>query len=450
MCRPSTGEKQTVSNSEHSVQKSTLKKGDEWIENFDLRAFTEEIEELGDNLRKNQGPADVTHLNKMVGWSNAFGIVGLLTMGFYVNPISIFCLSTWTLTRWTMVAHHTCHGGYDKCHPNKKRWNRFKFGIGTFWRRLCDWFDWMMPEAWNAEHNNRHHFNLSEIHDPDLVENNLAYLREMEDPMYVKYLHVLIMASTWKWLYYSPNTYKELKLAKWRREGKRIPPGVDPSQPVSITVILAGKNPFYSASEFFFVVVGPYLLLHFFVMPMPLIFVSQYLGIEGMYMTALINLFCAEILTNLHGFLVVVTNHAGDDLYRFRHPCRPHSGSFLLRQVLASVNFAYGPDLTDFMHGYLNYQIEHHLWPSLSMLSYKKSAPLVRAICEKHGVPYVKQNVFLRLKKTIDIMVGVSSMKWFPESYEDKYLGLDTAVLAEKKAEKEAAKQARLDKRKQM
>merc|ERR1719491_748903 len=132
-------------------------------------------------------------------------------MGFSVNLLSIIGLSTWTFTRWTMVAHHTCHGGYDKCHPNKKRWNKFRFAIGSFWRRICDWFDWMMPEAWNVEHNNRHHYNLSELEDPDLVENNLSELREMKIPLVLKYVYVAVAAATWKWLYYSPNTYKVRK-----------------------------------------------------------------------------------------------------------------------------------------------------------------------------------------------------------------------------------------------
>merc|ERR1712238_442945 len=101
--------------------------------------------------------------------------------------------------------------------------------------------------------------------------------------------------------------------------------------------------------------------------------------------------------------------HAGNDMYRFREGCRPFTGSFLVRQVIASVDFAYGADLTDFLHGYLNYQIEHHLWPDLSMLSYKKAAP------------HVKENVFIRLKKTVDIMVGNTSMRWFPEHYEQKF-----------------------------
>jgi hypothetical protein len=100
------------------------------------------------------------------------------------------------------------------------------------------------------------------------------------------------------------------------------------------------------------------------------------------------------------------------------------------------VDFWTGSDINDFMHGYLNYQIEHHLWPSLSMLSYKRSQPLVKAICKKHGVPYVQENVFKRVKKTIDIMTGSSSMRWFPADYEKKFLERDAIVEAAKKNKK--------------
>jgi len=419
-----------------STEEPKLKQCDEWVAKFDVTAFAAEVKALGDKLEKGQGEADVRHLNKMVMWSNICALVGLTTMGWGVNPISAIALSTWTFSRWTMIAHHTCHGGYDKCHPQKGRWHRFKFAIGSLWRRICDWFDWMLPEAWNVEHNNRHHYNLSELEDPDLVENNLSELRDINAPLAYKYFFVFLAACSWKWLYYSPNTYKELKLAKWRRDGKKIPEGVIPSDAVTVKSLILESNPFYSLTEFFFIVAGPYLLLHFFVMPLPYLFIGNALSNENMYMNAVKNLFLAEILTNIHGFVAVVTNHAGDDMYRFREGCRPFSGSFYLRQVIASVDFAYGTDLTDFLHGWLNYQIEHHLWPNLSMLSYQKSAPEVKRICEKYGVPYIQENVFLRVKKTVDIMVGNTNMRWFPESYEKDYLEKDVLFEAVKKAGK--------------
>ena len=121
-----------------------LAKCDEWIKTYDHDAFTADMKKLGDELEKNQGEADVRHLNKMIMWSNICGLVGMLTMGLGVGIIPVVGLSTFTFSRWTMIAHHTCHRGYDKCHPNKKRWNRFKFAVGSLWTRMCDWFDWMV------------------------------------------------------------------------------------------------------------------------------------------------------------------------------------------------------------------------------------------------------------------------------------------------------------------
>ncbi len=51
----------------------------------------------------------------------------MLTMGLGVHIVPIVVLSTFTFARWTMIAHHTFPGVYDKCHPNKGGWNRFKF-----------------------------------------------------------------------------------------------------------------------------------------------------------------------------------------------------------------------------------------------------------------------------------------------------------------------------------
>jgi fatty acid desaturase len=60
---------------------------------------------------------------------------------------------------------------------------------------------------------------------------------------------------------------------------------------------------------------------------------------------------------------------------------------FLRRQVLTSRNVR-GGLLTDFALGGLNYQIEHHLFPSMPRGSLRHAQPLVRAHCEALGVPY--------------------------------------------------------------
>merc|ERR1711967_12730 len=102
------------------------------------------------------------------------------------------------------------------------------FAVGALTNRVRDWFDWMLPEAWNVEHNNLHHFRLGEPGDPDLVERNLETLRQMKLPMVVKYGVVAVMACVWKWFYYAPNTYKQLKIQELKRAGKEVPSDVDP------------------------------------------------------------------------------------------------------------------------------------------------------------------------------------------------------------------------------
>ena len=67
---------------------------------------------------------------------------------------------------------------------------------------------------------------------------------------------------------------------------------------------------------------------------------------------------------------------------------------------------------------WLNYQIEHHCWPDLSMLSYQKGQAELKEICARHGVPYVQENVFARLKKTLDIAMGRTKMRRYPDALE--------------------------------
>jgi fatty acid desaturase len=60
---------------------------------------------------------------------------------------------------------------------------------------------------------------------------------------------------------------------------------------------------------------------------------------------------------------------------------------FLRRQVLTSRNVRGGRFL-DLALGGLNYQIEHHLFPSMPTPNLRRAQPIVRAYCEQQGVSY--------------------------------------------------------------
>jgi len=414
---------------------------DAWTTELDYPAFRKEVHELGQRLGNEQGAADVSHLKKMISWSNTCGLFGVLTM-WMSSPlgrmVSILGLSTWTCTRWTMIGHHICHGGYNRQDDPKfggtGRFTTYGFAVGSVFRRCRDWLDWMLPEAWNVEHNNLHHYRLGEGGDPDLVERNMEMLRDLALPRWLKYIVVGAMAAMWKWFYYAPNTYKELKIAQMRKEGKPIPEA-EAHEPFTLPAALGlsdkGKAAKFGTGpvDFMRKVMGPYLLGRFFLLPAPLLLFSR-----SFYLTAVANLALADLFSNIHSFIIIATNHCGVDMYKFDNSCTPRSGSFYMRAVTSSANFrtangiaadgtarpvhGHLADLNDFVHGWLNYQIEHHAWPQLSMLSYQKAAPLMREICDRHGVPYVQENVFKRLKKTADIMVGATSMRSFDSSWE--------------------------------
>jgi fatty acid desaturase len=65
---------------------------------------------------------------------------------------------------------------------------------------------------------------------------------------------------------------------------------------------------------------------------------------------------------------------------------------FLRRQVLMSRNISGGPLISVFMGG-LNYQIEHHLFPSMPRPNLRRSQALIRAFCQQRGVPYCQASL---------------------------------------------------------
>ena len=48
---------------------------------------------------------------------------------------------------------------------------------------------------------------------------------------------------------------------------------------------------------------------------------------------AVANLLLADVLSNIHSFIIIATNHCGDDMYKFDNSIVPRSGSFYMRAV---------------------------------------------------------------------------------------------------------------------
>jgi fatty acid desaturase len=89
-------------------------------------------------------------------------------------------------------------------------------------------------------------------------------------------------------------------------------------------------------------------------------------------------------LFGLHLGCAFAPNHKGMEM-----PDEGARWGHLRRQVLTSRNVRGNP-VVDFLLGGLNYQIEHHLFPSMPRPHLRLARPLVRAHCASVGVPYTE------------------------------------------------------------
>lgn len=89
-----------------------------------------------------------------------------------------------------------------------------------------------------------------------------------------------------------------------------------------------------------------------------------------------------QALTGLYLGSIFAPNHKGMPVLE-----KGNTWDFLHRQVLTARNVRAHP-WTDFWYGGLNYQIEHHLFPSMARNKLKEAQSVVRAFCQAHAIPY--------------------------------------------------------------
>lgn len=73
---------------------------------------------------------------------------------------------------------------------------------------------------------------------------------------------------------------------------------------------------------------------------------------------------------------------------------------FLQRQVITARN-VYAHPFTDFWYGGLNYQIEHHLFPSMPRNQLRKAQVMIKAFCLSRSIPYYETNLVQSYRETL-------------------------------------------------
>jgi fatty acid desaturase len=103
----------------------------------------------------------------------------------------------------------------------------------------------------------------------------------------------------------------------------------------------------------------------------------------------------SQTLAGLYLALAIAPNHKGMPTWPAGTPL-----SFLERQVLSSRNVA--PNrFWDFVFGGLNYQIEHHLFPTMPRVHFAAAQVLIKPFCAAQGLPYTEMGAFASYRLVI-------------------------------------------------
>ena len=119
---------------------------------------------------------------------------------------------------------------------------------------------------------------------------------------------------------------------------------------------------------------------------------------------ALMIFFISAITRGFYFSAVFVPNHTGMPMFKHEHKL-----DYFQKQILTARNLK--PSMiTDFMFGGLNYQIEHHIFPTLSRKNLKKAAKIVREYCIKHAISYKETTVMQSYKEILAHVKKISTL----------------------------------------
>ena len=110
-----------------------------------------------------------------------------------------------------------------------------------------------------------------------------------------------------------------------------------------------------------------------------------------------------QLLTGLYIGSTFAPNHKGMLLLDGKTEL-----DFLRKQVLTARNVKSSP-LNDLLYGGLNYQIEHHLFPSMPRNRLKEAQKIVRPFCEEHSISYYETGVVRSQREILQYLHQVSA-----------------------------------------
>jgi fatty acid desaturase len=243
--------------------------------------------------------------------------------------------------------------GHDAAHQQIAASRRGNVGIGLVAGNLLSG----LSIGWWIDKHNRHHANPNkEDHDPDIGEGVLAFTTEHAANRTGRLARAVTKHQAT--LFFPLLTLEGLNLHVASVAWLRRSPGA--KYRVLEIVLLTAHFLLYLGA------------LLFVLDPLPaLAFVAVHQAVFGLYMGC-------SFAPNHKGMPIIAASEKLD---------------YLRKQVLTSRNVR-GGWFVDQLLGGLNYQIEHHLFPSMPRPNLRHARRLVRAFCTEHHISYTETGLF--------------------------------------------------------
>jgi len=148
---------------------------------------------------------------------------------------------------------------------------------------------------------------------------------------------------------------------------------------------------------------------------------AKHIRTEALLLILHYTLYVGLLLWRLNPWQVlpfIVVHHAFFGLYLGSIGAPNHKGmpildadsptDFLRQQVLTARNVT-GSPLVDFWYGGLNYQIEHHLFPTMARNKLRQARPLIKGFCEQHAIAYCETSMLQSYKDILRFLHQVSA-----------------------------------------
>ncbi len=317
-----------------------------------LEAFGQELDAIRARVVADLGERDADYINRVIRVQRGLEVAGrgLLFLGF-LPPAWIGGTAALSLSKILdnmEIGHNVMHGQYDWMRDPRLNGKTFE------WDTACP------GDQWRHSHNYMHHtFTNIQGKDRDI---GYGILRMSEDQRWRPYylgnpLYAALLATFFQYgVALHDLETEQIAKGEWNMDEKR-------GMLADLWRKVRGQT------------LKDYLLFPLLSGP------SAPLVIAGNA--------TANLVRNLWSFTIIFCGHFPDGVHEFTEEQAEHEtrGEWYFRQQLGSANLT-GSKLFHILAGNLSHQIEHHLFPDLPAHRYAEISVEVRAISERHGIPY--------------------------------------------------------------